>query len=136
MEEEKFTLLRRFQYSSEAIIYQGKLESQGIEVFMRDQVTIDSNPFYSNLLGGIKLFVRTEDFDKANEILSDVNLYSIDDNHEPIHCPSCGSEQIEMITSVKGWKSLLYFLTLFFIMLFPINARYKYKCQNCKHEFN
>ena len=62
MEEEKFTSLRRFQYSSEATIYQGKLESQGIEVFLRDQLTIDSNPFYSDALGGIRMFVKTEDF--------------------------------------------------------------------------
>ena len=80
MEEEKFTLLRRFQYSSEATIYQGKLESEGIEVYLRDQITIDSNPFYSNALGGIKMFVKTEDFDKANEILKDINLYSVDDD--------------------------------------------------------
>ena len=82
MEEEKFTLLRRFQYSSEATIYKGKLESQGIEVFLQDQFTIDSNPFYSNALGGIRLFVKTEDFDKANEILGDVNLYAVDDDDQ------------------------------------------------------
>jgi hypothetical protein len=80
MELEKFTFLRRFQYSSEAIIYQGKLESEGVEVFLRDQITIDSNPFYSNALGGIRMFVKTEDFDKANEILRDINLYSVDDD--------------------------------------------------------
>lgn len=81
MEEEKFTLLRRFQYSSEAIIYQGKLESHGIEVFMRDQNLIDST-MYSNLFGGVKMFVKTEDFDKANEILNDINLYSVDDDDQ------------------------------------------------------
>ena len=81
--EEKFTLLRRFQYSSEATIYLGKLESEGIEVFLRDQITIDSNPFYSNALGGIRMFVKTEDFNRATEILNDINLFSVDDN-EPI----------------------------------------------------
>jgi hypothetical protein len=78
MEEEKFKLLRRFQYSSEAVIYQGKLESDGIEVFMRDQNLIDST-MYSNLFGGIKMYVKTEDFQRANEILNDVNLFSVDD---------------------------------------------------------
>ena len=136
MEEEKFTLLRRFQYSSEAVIYQGKLESHGIEVFLRDINTIDSNPLYSNLLGGIKLFVKTEDVAKASEILSDVSLYSVADDHKAIQCPKCGSEEIDMVTSVKDWKSLLYFLVLFFAMLFPINAKHKYKCESCKHEFN
>ena len=78
MEEEKFKLLRRFQYSSEAVIYQGKLESEGIEVFLRDLNLIDST-MYSNLFGGIKMYVKTEDFQRANEILNDVNLFSVDD---------------------------------------------------------
>jgi hypothetical protein len=82
MEEEKFALLRRFQYSSEAVIYQGKLESYGIEVFMRDIHLIDTNPLYSNAFGGIKLYVRTEDFEKANNILNDINLYSVDDDEQ------------------------------------------------------
>ena len=78
MEEEKFKLLRRFQYSSEAVIYEGKLESEGIEVFLRDLNLIDST-MYSNLFGGIKMYVKTEDFQRANEILNDVNLFSVDD---------------------------------------------------------
>jgi hypothetical protein len=81
MEEEKFTLLRRFQYSSEAVIYKGKLESEGVEVFLRDQNLIDST-MYSNLFGGIKMFVKTEDFERANKILNDVNLYSVDDDEQ------------------------------------------------------
>ena len=63
-QEEQFQLLRRFQYSSEAIIYQGKLESQGVEVFVRDNHVIDSNPLYSNAVGGVKLYVKTEDVTK------------------------------------------------------------------------
>lgn len=82
MEEEKFTFLRRFQYSSEAVIYQGKLESIGIEVFMRDNNIVDSNPLYSNAVGGVKMFVRTEDYDRANEILNDVNLFLVDDDDQ------------------------------------------------------
>ena len=134
MQEEKFTLLRRFQYSSEAIIYKGKLESQGIEVFLRDNNTIDSNPLYSNLLGGVKLYVKTEDFDKAVEILGDVSLYSVDDDNQFIKCPKCGEEQVEMETSITGLKSLFRVIFLgAFALLF---AKHKYKCQNCQFEFN
>jgi DNA-directed RNA polymerase subunit RPC12/RpoP len=136
MEEEKFTLLRRFQYSSEAIIYQGKLESQGIEVFMRDHNTVDSNPLYSNAVGGVKLFVRTEDFNKANEVLSDVSLYSVDDDHQPIKCPECGAEKVDIVTSIKDWKSLLAFVFSWVSGLFPIYAKHKYKCETCKTEFD
>lgn len=134
MEEEKFTLLRRFQYSSEALIYQGKLESEGIEVFMRDLNTVDSNPLYSNAVGGVKLFVRTEDFDKANEIMSDVSLYSVDDENQPLKCPECGTEQIEMENSIDGLKSFFRVVILgAFALLF---SKFKYKCQKCKYEFD
>ena len=134
MEEEKFTFLRRFQYSSEAIIYQGKLESQGIEVFMRDNNIVDSNPLYSNAVGGVKMFVKTADFDKANEILGDVSLYSVDDDNQPLKCPECGTKQIELEPSIDGVKSFLHFVILgAFAQFF---SKYKYKCQNCKYEFN
>lgn len=136
MEEEQFQLLRRFQYSSEAIIYQGKLESQGIEVFLRDNHIVDTNPLYSNAVGGIKLYVRNEDLARANEILGEVSLYSVDDNHQPIKCPKCNSQAIDMMTSINDWKSFLYFFILFFLFLFPFKARHKYKCEVCKHEFN
>jgi len=125
MEEEKFTLLRRFQYSSEAIIYQGKLESQGI---------IDSNPFYSNALGGIRLFVKTEDFEKANEILGEVSLYSVEDDNKLMKCPECGAEQIEMDTSIRSWKTLWNVIWLG--ALASLFEKHKHKCQNCKYEFD
>jgi hypothetical protein len=134
MEEEKFTFLRRFQYSSEAIIYQGKLESEGIEVFIRDNNIVDSNPLYSNAVGGVKMFVKTADFDKANEILGDVSLYSVDDDNQPLKCPECGTEQIELEPSIDGVKSFFRVAILgAFAQLF---SKYKYKCQNCKYDFN
>ena len=137
MEEEKFTLLRRFQYSSEATIYQGKLESQGIEVFLRDQLTIDSNPFYSDALGGIRMFVKTEDFDKANEIIGDVSLYPVnDENVEPIICPKCGTEETEKEVSVTDWKSLLSYALSVLVMVIPFHSTHKHKCRACKFEYN
>jgi DNA-directed RNA polymerase subunit RPC12/RpoP len=134
MEEEKFTLLRRFQYSSEAIIYQGKLESQGIEVFMRDNHIIDSNPLYSNAVGGVKMFVKTEDFEKANEILDEVSLYSVDDENHLVKCPKCGAEQVEMDISIRSWKTLWNVIWFGFLAL--LFEKHKYKCQKCKHEFD
>lgn len=134
MEEEKFMLLRRFQYSTEAIIYQGKLESQGIEVFLRDNNIVDSNPLYSNAVGGVKLFVKTEDFDKANEIINDVSLYSVGDDNQPLKCPECGMEQIEMENSLDGIKS--FFRVIFLGAFAQFFSKFKYKCQNCKYEFD
>lgn len=136
MEEINFQKIAAFQYSSEALIIKGKLESEGIKVFMRDNNTIDSNPIYSNAIGGVKLFVRSQDFQKANETLSKISQYSLDDNQKLIKCPKCNEEQIDMVTSIKDFKSFLAFLlSVFFLIAIPFYSKHKYKCYNCKFEF-
>ena len=135
MEETTFQKIATFQYSSEAIIFKGKLESEGIEVFMRDNNTVDSNPLYSNAVGGVKLFVKNDDFDKATDIFSNISQYSLDDNEKLIKCPKCGAEQIDLVTSIKDLRSFLVFLFSFFLIAMPFYSKYKYKCDNCKFEF-
>lgn len=44
MKNETFTTVAVFQYSSEAQIVKGRLESDGIEVFLADNLTIDTDP--------------------------------------------------------------------------------------------
>jgi predicted RNA-binding Zn-ribbon protein involved in translation (DUF1610 family) len=135
-QEEQFQLLRRFQYSSEAIIYQGKLESQGIKVFIRDNHMVDTNPLYSNAVGGVKLYVRSEDVDRATQILQEISMYSVDDQNKLIKCPNCGAEQAEMVTSIGSIKMLIAYAISVLLVLLPFSTRHKYKCSNCKYEFN
>ena len=134
--EEQFQLVGRYQYSSEALIYKGKLESEGIEVFIRDNNIVDSNPLYSNAVGGIKLFVKSEDFEKAQLVLSDVSQYSLNENNQLIKCPKCNAEQVEMVTSIKDIRSFLAFLFSVLVVYMPFYSKHKYKCQSCKFEFN
>ena len=135
MEKSTFQKIATFQYSYEAIIFKGKLESEGIEVFMRDNNTVDSNPLYSNAVGGVKLFVKNDDFEKATNIFSNISQYSLDDNEELRKCPKCGAEQIDMVTSIKDLKSFLVFLFSVFLLAIPFYSKHKYKCDNCKFEF-
>ena len=134
--EEKFKQIGSYLYSSEALIYKGKLESEGIDVFIRDNNTLDSNPLYSNAIGGVKLLVKKEDEAKANSILSEISKFSLDENNHLMRCPKCGAEQIDMITSVKDIKSLISFVFSIVIVLLPFYSKHKYKCQSCKFEFN
>ena len=134
--EDIFELIGTYQYSSEAIIIKGKLESEGIEVFMRDNNTVDANPLYSNAVGGIKLFVKEEDLEKAQLILSEVSQYSLDENNQLIKCPKCNAEQVEMVTSIKDIRSFLAFLFSVLVVYMPFYSKHKYKCQSCKFEFN
>jgi DNA-directed RNA polymerase subunit RPC12/RpoP len=132
---EDFKLVRSYQYSSEAQIFAGKLKSEGIEVFFRDNYTVDSNPIWSNAVGGVKLFVKNQDFEKANKILSTVSEYSLDENNKLIKCPNCGAEQVGMITSLKDPKTLFAFIFSLLFVLIPFYSKYRYKCNNCKAEF-
>ena len=135
MEESIFTLIGRYQYTSEAMIFKGKLESEGIEVYMKDNYTIEANPLYSNAMGGVKLYVRNEDLLSAQEILSQISEVSLDDNNKPIKCPNCGAEQIAMFTSIKDLKSLISFTFSTLLLGIPFRTKHKYKCDKCKFEF-
>ena len=136
MKKSVFKLIRRYQYSSEAIIFKGKLESEGISVFIRDNNTIDTYPLYSNAVGGVKLFVKNDDFIKANDILSQVSEYSLDEMNQLVNCPKCTSKQIKMTTSIKDIKTLLAFVFSMLFVVLPFYSKHKYRCNNCKFEFN
>jgi len=107
--EDEFVLIGRFQYSAEAQIIKGKLEFEGISVYVRDNNTIDANPLYSNAIGGVKLYVNKDDEVRTQSILSKISQYSLDDNDELVKCPKCGSQTVEMYTSIKDLKSFLFF---------------------------
>ncbi|PBJ12906.1 hypothetical protein [Flavobacterium sp. ACN6] len=133
--EEEFKLVQSYQYSSEALIFSGKLESEGIEVYIRDHHVVDSNPIWSNAVGGVKLFVESKDFKRANEILLSVSQYSLDEKNNLIKCPKCDAEQVEMVTSIKDIKSFFAFLLSLLFVVMPFYSKYRYKCNNCKAEF-
>ena len=134
--EEKYILVGRYQYTSEALIYKGKLESEGVDVFIRDNNTVDANPLYSNAIGGVKLFVNREDEKKTYSILSQISEFSLDENNQLMKCPKCGAEEIDMITSVKDIKSLILYVFSMLLVLLPFYSKHKYKCRMCNFEFN
>lgn len=87
--------LRQFRDLPEALLAKGSLDSAGIETFLVDDNMIRMDWFYSNLLGGIKLKVRAEDSEAANEILSQpipemVDVEGVGEYEQP-KCPRCQS---------------------------------------------
>ena len=131
----EFKKIGEYQYSYEANIYKTKLESFGIEVFIRDSFTIDANPLISNAIGGVKLYVRNENYINAKKILKSINDYSLDDNGKSIICPNCDNDKIKFQTTIKDFKSFLAFLFSLFFIILPFYTKYKYKCSNCNFEF-
>jgi len=130
-----FTTIAKFTYTSEALIIKGRLESDGIEVFLADNLTIDTDPLISNAIGGVKLKVLTEDVEKAREILNSISQYSLDDEGEKIECPNCKSEKVDYFSNIKGTKSFLSFLVSFVFYVLPIYSKREYRCEECKTRF-
>lgn len=127
--------IARFQYTSEALIIQGKLESEGIQTFLADSTTINTDPLVSNAIGGVKLQVWENDLEKAKTILDQISEYSLDNEGEPLSCPNCGKQKIDMVTSVSDNKSLWGFIIGCMFGSLPLFMKYKYKCSECNFEF-
>lgn len=131
-----FKTIARFQYTTEAQIIKGRLEAEGIEVFLQDHLTIDTDPLVSNAIGGVKLKVLAKDALKAQHILSTIKQYSLDDDGNMIKCPNCDSEKVELFSTISDFKSFFAFLIGFLFGTLPFHTRYKYTCENCNTEFN
>ncbi len=133
---ETFKTVAVFQYSSEAYIVKGRLESEGIKVFLFDDLTIDTDPLVSNAIGGVKLKVLANQEQEAIDVLKSIKKYSIDDEGNSINCPSCNSEKIELFSTIKDVKSLFWFVFGLLFSSLPFYTKHKYRCQNCNVEFN
>lgn len=66
-----FTTLMTFTYPHETAIVKSYLEAEGIEVFLKDEMSAQMHHFHSNAIGGIKLQVPTDRLPHATEVLLD-----------------------------------------------------------------
>ncbi|PIF00634.1 MAG: hypothetical protein CR994_04550 [Maribacter sp.] len=119
--EEKFFMLASFEFSADVQILKGRLESEGIPVFLKDENTLNSDPLISHAIGGVKLQVYTKDKERALKIYNEVRAYAIGDDGKPIVCPNCKAERSE---AYYGRKTIFH-------KLFPFFEDKKYRCLNC-----
>lgn len=131
-----FVTIARYPYSTEAQIIKGRLEADGITVFLSDNYTIDTDPLVSNAIGGVKLKVIESQKDKALKIVQSIQPYSVDDNGNPINCPNCNSTSIQLFSTVTNFKSLFWFIFGLLFSALPFYAKFDYKCEACNTEFN
>lgn len=119
MKQTEFKKLGEYQYSYEANIYKTKLESNGIKVIVRDNFTVDANPLISNAIGGVKLYVQTEDYAIAKKILESISDYSVDEDGKSINCPKCAGDKIRFQTTIKDFKSVIALIFSFMFVIIP-----------------
>tara|TARA_R110002049_G_scaffold22979_2_gene81517 strand:- start:2220 stop:2633 length:414 start_codon:yes stop_codon:yes gene_type:complete len=132
---ETFKTIAKFQYSAEALIVKGRLEAEGIQVFLTDNHTIDTDPLVSNAIGGVKLRVLTEDVTKGQAILDSIQKYSVDDKGQALHCPNCNSEKIDLFSKMSGVKAFFWVILGFLASILPLGIKHKYICEDCNTEF-
>jgi hypothetical protein len=119
--KQEFYTLGAFEYVADVQIIKGKLESEGIPVFLRDENTLNTDPLISSAIGGVKLQVYTVDKDKAIEIYDEIRNYALDENDNPVICPNCKAQKSEVYYSRRGLIN----------KLFPFLEKRKYKCTVC-----
>lgn len=59
-------------YAPELYIIKGRLESEGIMCFVKDELIVQANNLYSNAVGGVKLQVREQDVSNAVKLLTEL----------------------------------------------------------------
>jgi len=127
------TLAQYYYYPDYAIV-KSKLESDGIAVFLKDDMTVTIDPFLSNAIGGIKLQVKSSQAEEALKILNTIELNSdkpeVDDEitignrifiKTYSFCPKCDSENV------------FYEKHTFLKSLFTNFVKREHHCQDCKN---
>ncbi len=70
--KEKLVTVARFSYLSEAHLVKTRIESEGIECYLQDENMVNLGWHYSNLMGGLRLQVKSSDVEDVKLILSDL----------------------------------------------------------------
>jgi hypothetical protein len=136
--------IQTFLYPQDAYIVKGLLESEGIDAFLKDEMTTQVFNFYSNAIGGVKLLVPEEQADKAREILKkngytidsenpeeDIELISKSETTDKNCCPFCGSSNI----SQQKKASIVTIVLIFLLgLLLPITKK-SYVCFDCNKKW-
>jgi hypothetical protein len=123
-------MIQRYRDLPEASVAQSILNSAGIESFLADENLVRLDWFYSNLIGGIKLFVREEDADEARKLLEqsvpeNFDVENVGEYQQP-RCPQCGSLDV----SLNGLNKPASYAAMW--ALFPIPIINKgWKCYSC-----
>lgn len=121
--------------SIEANIALSKLQANDIPCFLTNELTNDMLWHMSQAMGGIKLMVHEDNFDKAQEVLLEQPLEVLEDDNSNIQCPNCGSTNVKFGTQTKlkyDWLGLLVSIIIFSPA--PISNK-GYHCFKCGEDF-
>jgi DNA-directed RNA polymerase subunit RPC12/RpoP len=116
----------------DANIVLGRLESEGINCWLRDENTVTIDPILTNAVGGIKLMVAAPQAERAIELLQAYRQ----EKKKMIRCLNCGSDNIELVTTPRKASNWFWALFGFFLGDYALQGDKVYHCFNCNKEFS
>lgn len=131
-EQMQFVILRRYRDLPEAVVVKSILDFEGLECFLSDENLIRMDWFWSGMLGGVKLWVRKQDVDQAQNLIDQsppegFNVEGVGEFQQP-HCPKCHSVDI----SFDGLNKRVAFISAYLGLPIPLKRR-GWKCHSCGH---
>lgn len=131
-EPSKIVTIRKYLNVPDALLAKSLLESAGIECFLADENLVRLDWFWSNAIGGVKLWVREEDAPAAIAVL-DQNPPERPDteeivSEEPTKCPKCHSSDV----TFRGLKRRAALASLALGVPMPFR-HIAWKCRACGH---
>ena len=124
----QWVTIDRYFHPTEAHIAAGKLQAEGIPVFLLGINHASTNWLITTAIGGIQVQVPADQAADARAILAEIDAAQ---RAEPTTCPSCGSSKTEAPDS--SWR--ISFLTLHLFSI-PLPWRWeKRRCLDCEAEW-
>lgn len=127
-QETNWTTVDRFFHPTDAHIAAGKLESEGIPVFLLGINHASANWLLSNALGGIRLQVPASRVDDARQLLAQLEKAA---DESDIECPECGGSETDAMSNTR--KIAFLAVHLFSIPL-PWRSNRRH-CRSCGAEW-
>ena len=118
----------RFFHPTDAHIAAGKLEAEGIPVFLLGINHASANWLLSTALGGIRLQVPARYVDGARQLLAEM-AEAIDDGH--FKCPDCGGSDT---TAMSNSRKVAFLAVHLFSIPLPWRTNRRH-CQACGAEW-
>ncbi len=70
---ESFKTIAIFNYLHETVVLKHLLDQEGIPYYFENEMTLSVVPMYTSALGGIKLRIHPNDFERVQQILDNLN---------------------------------------------------------------
>jgi len=127
-QDPNWTTVDRFFHPTDAHIAAGKLESEGIPVFLLGINHASANWLLSNALGGIRLQVPANLIDDARQLLTEIAEPS---EHGESECPKCGATDT---TAMSNSRKIAFLAVHLFSIPLPWQSNRRH-CQSCGAEW-